>query len=62
MNRAVLVIAVCDFACVGTMLLARFGAPLSIVSHSNSILPCVSVFVLALFGLMLPGMLLKNQK
>ncbi len=59
---ASLVIAVCDFACVGTMLLARFGAPLSIVAHSNNILPCVSVFVLAFFGLMLPGLLLKNQK
>ena len=59
---ASLVIAVGDFAGVGTMLLARFGAPLSVVAHSNSILPCVSVFVLALFGLTLPGLLLKNQK
>ena len=59
---ASLTIAMCDYACVGEMLLARAEAPLSIVAHSNSILPCVSVFVLALFGLTLPGLMLKNQK
>jgi len=59
---ASLVIAIGSYAGVGEMILARCGAPLQIVAWSNSFLPCVSVFVFALFGLLLPGWMLKKQK
>ena len=59
---ASLVIAIGDYACVGLTILARCGAPLWLVSHAEVLLPCVSVFVFALFGLLLPGWMLKKQK
>ena len=59
---ASLVIAIGSYAGIGSMILARCGAPLQLIAQSNSFLPCVSVFVFALFGLLLPGWMLKKQK
>ena len=59
---ASLVIAIGSYAGIGSMILARCGAPLQVIAQSNTFLPCVSVFVFALFGLMLPGWMLKKQK
>ena len=42
-------------------LLARLGAPLTIVGQAQFLLPCLSVFLFAFVGLMLPGMKLKNS-
>lgn len=59
---ASLVIAIGSYAGIGSMILARCGAPLQLIGQANGFLPYVSVFVLALFGLMLPGLMLKRQK
>ena len=59
---ASLVIAIGTYAGIGSMILARCGAPLQVIAQSTTFLPCVSVFVFALFGLMLPGWMLKKQK
>ncbi len=58
---AALVVSVGDYAGLGTMLLARMGAPVTTVGQAQFLLPCLSVFLFAFVGLMLPGMKLKNS-
>ena len=59
---ASLVIAIGDFAGLGTMILARVGVSPSMVVRAASVLPCLSVLFFAFFGLMLPGLLLKRER
>jgi len=59
---AALVVSVGDYAGLGTMLLARMGASLTIVGQAEFLFPCLSVFLFAFVGLMLPGMTLKKQQ
>ena len=58
---AALLVSIGDYAGLGTMLLARMGAPVTTVGQAQFLLPCLSVFLFAFVGLMLPGMKLKNS-
>ena len=58
---AALVVSVCDYAGLSSMLLARMGASVATVGQAQFLFPCLSVFLFAFFGLTLPGMKLKNS-
>ena len=58
---AALLVSVGDYASLGSMLLARMGASATTVSRSQFLFPCLSVFLFASVGLMLPGMKLKKS-
>ena len=58
---AALVVSVGDYASLGSMFLARIGAPVTTVGQAQFLFPCLSVFLFAFVGLMLPGMKLKNS-
>ena len=57
-----LLVSVGDYASFGTMLLARMGASVMTVGQAQFLFPCMSVFLFALVGLMLPGLMLKKQQ
>ena len=57
-----LLVSVGDYASFGSMLLARMGASVMTVGQAQFLFPCMSVFIFALVGLMLPGLMLKKQQ